>query len=62
MVNFSFYVVLLASNWALFDLPGLNPEFLFLTSWHTKVKEHSLPYYLLVVGENSWIYTFPKGH
>ena len=39
---------------------SFNSEFSFWTNCHAKVKELSLPYNLPMVGENSWIYTFPK--
>ena len=41
---------------------GLNLEFSFyLTGCFTKVKEFSLPYYLLIaLRENRWIHAFPK--
>ena len=33
------------------NFTGLNSEFFLSTSCHTKVKEHSLPYYSFVDGE-----------
>ena len=43
------------------NLTGLNSVFYFsLTSCRTKVKEISLPYYLSISWESSWIHTFPK--
>ena len=44
----------------LWSLTDLNSEFSFSKiSFHTKVKELNLPYYLPLAGD--WIYTFPKG-
>ena len=40
----------------------LNSEFSFSeTSYHTKVKEYSLTYYLPIVEESRWIHAFLKG-
>ena len=32
------------------SLPGLNSEFSFYAGYHIKIKEASLPYYLLIAG------------
>ena len=39
----------------------LNLEFSFLTGCRTKDKEPTLPYYLLVAGDERGIYASPKG-